>query len=145
MDEWIVFVVWLTNERRLALFPDGTIVIDPHHRESPTCREQGLNLRRAWIRLSWMKVCSSDNHYTTTPTPEAVEFSKRLEFNQNDIIITKEQSMLTKIMKVFSREIILLQHYVLNVYKIYLYFPEDKLATEVDENGHIDRNKHKQN
>ena len=92
-----------------------------------------------------MKVCSSDNHYTTTPTPEAVEFSKRLEFNQNDIIITKEQSMLTKIMKVFSREIILLQHYVLNVYKIYLYFSEDKLATEVDENGHIDRNKHKQN
>ena len=53
--------------------------------------------------------------------------------------------MLTKIMKVFSREIILLQHYVLNVYEIYLYFPEDKLAAEVDENGHIDRNKHKQN
>ena len=48
-------------------------------------------------------------------------------------------------MKVFSREIILLQHYVLNVYEIYLYFPEDKLATEVDENRHIDRNKHKQN
>ena len=40
------FVVWLTDERRLALFPVGTIVRDPHHRESPTRREQGLNLRR---------------------------------------------------------------------------------------------------
>ena len=40
------FVVWLTDERRLALFPIGTIVRDPHHRESPTRREQGLNLRR---------------------------------------------------------------------------------------------------
>ena len=30
----------------LALFPAGTIVRDPHHRESQTRREQGLNLRR---------------------------------------------------------------------------------------------------
>ena len=42
----IVFVVWLTDERRLALFPAGTIIRDPHHRESPTRREQSLNLRR---------------------------------------------------------------------------------------------------
>ena len=50
MDLWIVFVVWLTNERRLALFPAGTIVRDPHHRESPTHLEQGLNMRRAWVQ-----------------------------------------------------------------------------------------------
>ena len=37
------FVVWL---RRLALFPAGTIVRDPLHRESLTRREQGLNLHR---------------------------------------------------------------------------------------------------
>ena len=41
---WIVFVVWLTDEWRLALFPAGTIVRDPHHRESPTRREHGLKL-----------------------------------------------------------------------------------------------------
>ena len=41
---WIIFVVWLTDERRLALFPAGTIVRDPYHRESPTRRDQGLNL-----------------------------------------------------------------------------------------------------
>ena len=51
---WIVFVVWLTDERRLALFPAGTIVRDPYHRKSE-------------FRLSWMKLCSSDNHYTTAP------------------------------------------------------------------------------
>ena len=33
------FVVWLTDEGRLALFPAGTIVRDPQHRESPTRRE----------------------------------------------------------------------------------------------------------
>ena len=42
----IVFVVWLTDERRLALFPAGTIVRDPYHLESQTCPEQDLNLRR---------------------------------------------------------------------------------------------------
>ena len=36
------FVVWLTDERRLALFSARTIIRDPHHRESPTHREQGL-------------------------------------------------------------------------------------------------------
>ena len=36
----------VTDERRLALFPAGTIVRDPHHRESPTRREQDMNLRR---------------------------------------------------------------------------------------------------
>ena len=48
---WIVFVVWLTDKRRLALFPAGTIVRDPHHR--------------------WMKLCSSDKHYTTAPVESA--------------------------------------------------------------------------
>ena len=38
------FVVWLTDERSLALFPAGTIVRDPHHLESPTRRDQDLNL-----------------------------------------------------------------------------------------------------
>ena len=40
----LFFVVWLTDERRLTLFLAGTIVRDPHHRESPTHREQALNL-----------------------------------------------------------------------------------------------------
>ena len=34
------FVVWLTDERCLVLFPAGTIVRDPRYRESLTRREQ---------------------------------------------------------------------------------------------------------
>ena len=45
-DDDEFFPVWLTNKRRLALFPAGTIVRDPNHRESPTRREQGLNEQR---------------------------------------------------------------------------------------------------
>ena len=50
-DDELFFVVWLTDERRLALFPAGTIVRDTHHCESPTptsCK-QGLNLRRTEV------------------------------------------------------------------------------------------------
>ena len=64
---WNVFVVWLTDERRLALFPAGTIVRDPHHHESPTHRELDLNCVQPEFRLKWMKLCISDNHYTTAP------------------------------------------------------------------------------
>ena len=41
---WIVSVVWLTDEKRLALFPSRTIVKDPHHREPPTRREQDYEM-----------------------------------------------------------------------------------------------------
>ena len=48
-------MVWLTDERRLAFFPAGTTVRDNHHRESPTYREQDLNLRRTWVQafIEW--------------------------------------------------------------------------------------------
>ena len=41
-------------------------------------------------------------------TPEALEFKIRLGFNPHDLIMAKEQSVLTKIMKVFASEEILL-------------------------------------
>ena len=52
--------------------------------------------------------------------------------------MSKEESVTIKIIKVFSNEKILLQHSVLN-YQIDLYFSEHKLAIEVDEKGHTDR------
>ena len=45
----IVFMVWLTNEKHLALFPAGTIA--NHHRKSPTRRKQDFNLRRTWVQV----------------------------------------------------------------------------------------------
>ena len=44
------------DERCLDLFPAGTIVRDPHHREFPTRREQHLNLRRTWVQVSLNEV-----------------------------------------------------------------------------------------
>ena len=55
------------------------------------------------------------------------------------MIITKGQSLTIKIMKLFEKEEILLQHSVLS-YRIDLYFPKHKLAIEFDENGHKGRN-----
>ena len=40
------FVVWLIDERHLALFLAGTIVRDPHYNEFPTRREHDLNMCR---------------------------------------------------------------------------------------------------
>ena len=40
------FCGMVDRQRRLALFPAGTIHRDPHHRESPTCRELDWNLHR---------------------------------------------------------------------------------------------------
>ena len=42
-DELFLFSEWLTLERRLALFPAGTIVRDSDNRKSFTRREQNLN------------------------------------------------------------------------------------------------------
>ena len=52
--------------------------------------------------------------------------------------MTQEQSILSKIVTSFAAEEIMLQHNVLG-YRIDAYFPEYKLAIEVDEQGHNDR------
>ena len=40
------FCGMVDRRKAVSLISAGTIVRDPHHRESPTRREQGLNLRR---------------------------------------------------------------------------------------------------
>ena len=70
--------------------------------------------------------------------PTAIDFKSKLGFNQHDIIMTKEQLVLQKLIKVFAKEKILIQHSVLK-YRIDLYFPDHKLAIGVDERGHKDR------
>ena len=48
---WLtVFVVWLTDERHLALLPAKTIVKDFHHPKSQTCCKQDLNFHRTWVQ-----------------------------------------------------------------------------------------------
>ena len=66
-------------------------------------------------------------------TTSAHIFRTRLGFKQHNAILTKEQSVLKKIMSSFEGENMKTQ-YVLG-YRI-----DYKLAMEIDENGHCDKN-----
>ena len=72
-------------------------------------------------------------------TTSAHKFRVRLGFKHKDIILTKEQSMLTKIISSFEGENIKKKYKVFS-YRIHLYFLYCKLAIEIDKNGHSDRN-----
>ena len=74
-----------------------------------------------------------------TRTTKAVEFRAKFKINQHDPVLTKEQSIGSKIVKAFPKEKIKEQFFVLNE-KIDFYFPRYKLAIEIDELGHLDRN-----
>ena len=71
-------------------------------------------------------------------TVKAIEFRKIVGFNQQDPIMTQEQSILTKIRSIFPNEKIIFPHFVLG-YRIDAYFPKQRLASEVDEQGLQDR------
>ena len=72
----------------------------------------------------------SDNSCRTTSVHK---IRIRLGSKQYNVILTKEQSVLTKIMRSFEGENMQTQ-YVLS-YRIDLYFHDYKLAIEIDENG----------
>ena len=71
-------------------------------------------------------------------TTSAHKFRARFGFKQYDVIFTKEQSVLTKIIGSFERENMQTQYNVSSC-RIDLYFHDYKLAIEIDENGHSDR------
>ena len=67
----IVFVVWLTGERRLALFSVGTIseiltIVNLRHTTSRI-----WNRAEPEFRLCWMKMCSGDDQYATASSCNA--------------------------------------------------------------------------
>ena len=104
---WIVFAVWLTDERCLALFPVATIVRDPHHRESP--------IRRIWtcaepeFRFRWMKLCSSDNDNDYTMAPlckKYIRFKRRVTRR----VLLNKGSPLHRFTKIFVHIIITSEH-----------------------------------
>ena len=72
-------------------------------------------------------------------TPKSIEFRSKLRFNQYDITLTKEQSVLKLVMDAFEGENMQTQYSVLG-YRIDLYFYKHILVVEVDEKGHKDRN-----
>ena len=65
-------------------------------------------------------------------TTEAQKFRTKLGFRQYDVILTKEQSVLTKIKNSFKGENMQTQYSVLG-HMIDLYFHDYKLVIEIDE------------
>ena len=78
--------------------------------------------------------------HSRVSTPKSIEFISKLGFNQYDITLTTEQSVLKSVMDAFEGENMQTQYSVLG-YRIDFYFLDYKLAVEVDEKGHEDRNK----
>ena len=69
-------------------------------------------------------------------TTAVVKAKANFRINQHHPILTKEQSICSKILKVFTE--IIEQYFILNE-RIDFYLPKHKLAVEVDELGHLDR------
>ena len=63
------------------------------------------------------------------------------------MILKKEQSVAIPPLQTFSAQKIKLQYKILENERIRtdMYFSEDKLVLEIDEEGHIDRNQNKEN
>ena len=72
-------------------------------------------------------------------TDDSCNLKRNLGFTLHDVINTKEQTVINSIKDAFERENMQTQYIVLG-YRINLYFHEYKLAIEVDELGHNDRN-----
>ena len=72
-------------------------------------------------------------------TDKSCSLKKNLGFKLNDVINTKEQAIINPIKNAFEGENMQTQYNVLG-YRIDLYFYENKLAIDVDELGHADRN-----
>ena len=64
---------------------------------------------------------------------------RNIGFKLHDVISTKEQTVINSIKDAFEGEDMQTQYTVIG-YKIDLYFHEYKLAIEVEELGHADRN-----
>ena len=72
-------------------------------------------------------------------TDESCNLKRKLGFTLHDVINTKEQTVINSIKDAFEGENMQTQYTVLG-YRIDLYFHKYKLAIEVDELGHNDRN-----
>ena len=70
-------------------------------------------------------------------------FRQLAGFKENEVFESKEYSIIKQIKKVFIRQS-MIDQYKVEIYFIDLYFPDHKLGIEIDENGHFDRLKIKE-
>ena len=71
-----------------------------------------------------------------------IKFRADLVFNQINLILKKEQSIVISLLKAFYTEKIKLQHKAIKNERVRtdMYFFEHKFAVEIDEKGHTGRN-----
>ena len=79
--------------------------------------------------------------------PKTIKFRSDLGFNQINLILKKEQSVVIPLLTVFSAEKIKLQHKALKnkILRTGMYFSEHKFAVEIDEKGHANKNQNEEN
>ena len=82
---------------------------------------------------------------TRLSRPETIKFRSDLGFNQINLILKKEQSIVVPLLKAFSAEKIKLQHKALENERVKtgIYFSEHELVVKIDKKGDIDRNQNK--
>ena len=78
---------------------------------------------------------------------KTIKFRSDLGFNQINLILKKEQSVVIPLLKAFSAEKIKLQHKALKneTLRTDMYFSEHKFAVEISEKRHADRSQGKEN
>ena len=78
---------------------------------------------------------------------KTIKFRSDLGFNQINLILKKEQSVVIPLLKSFSAEEIELQHKALKNKRVRpdMHFSEHTFALETDEKGHTDRNQNEEN
>ena len=78
---------------------------------------------------------------------KTIKFRSDLGFNQINLILKKEQSVVIPLLKAFSKEKIKLQHKAIKNERVRtdMYFSEYKFAVEIDKKGHTDRNQDEEN
>ena len=78
--------------------------------------------------------------------PRTIKFRSDLGFNQINLVLKKEQSVVIPLLKAFSKEKIKLQHKAIKNERVRsdMYFSEHKFAVEIDEKGYTDRNEDKE-
>ena len=80
--------------------------------------------------------------YCRVASLKSFEFKNRFGINHHGLILIKEQSVIIKIFKSFPGIKMIEQDSVLK-YRIDLYLLDYKLAIEIDEKSHMDRNEEK--
>ena len=133
--------LWL-NERHVQQqlgHKNLRVVTNKYDKEYKKCR---FELIDDSIKQSCRKVIHNDlalKIIMDCRTDESCNFKRNLGFTLNDLINTKEQTVINSIKDASEGEDMKTQYTVLN-YRIDLYFHKYKLAIEVDLLGHNDRN-----